>query len=208
MKRTGIVFLAVAAMVLAAGSALAEDSGSMPESPFYVSGGASYNFENFDFENAQMEPDYDAAWGLSLAAGMHVTPFLALEADFDWLSTFDNEETFLLPGGLATEKDEVDLTTYMGVLKVSPFGDMGMINLYGLGGVGWMQGDAEQVVTGALATSVTQEEGDWCAKAGGGVDFFTKSIVGFGVEAAYVWGFGDLDTIRYTQAIAKVMVNF
>ncbi len=207
MKRMGIIFLAMAAVGLMAGNALA--GGMMAghgEKPYYVSGGISYNLENFEISG--LDPDYDNTWGLALAAGMCVAPHLSVEFDFDWLDDFEADDLILVGDDLVRVRSDVGIATYLVTAKVSPMAEPGTFDFYGLAGMGWMDGDADFVVTGVRTLGLGDTGGDFAAKVGAGAEYWPGLPVGFGLELAYVFGFGDMDEIQYTQLTGKAIYRF
>jgi opacity protein-like surface antigen len=173
----------------------------------YFGIGASYAFEDFDAEKAGndlegiargTDLDFDDAFGCNVTVGYHVAAWLSLEFELNWLSQFETGESLaglLLPIDLT---GALDVTTYMVVAKftcglepLKPFIVVG-------GGNMEAQHYYEAYDGGLVVTTSHSECGtDVCAKLGLGVDFFVTKRVSVTLEGSYVWGFGDLDAIKY-----------
>ena len=180
----------------------------------YISVGASYAISNFDqevtdTEGASSDSDFDDTWGINLKAGYHLTNWLSVELDFDYSSDFESDETLNVSGAGVETDGEVDVTTYMAVAKftcvlepLKPFIVVGGGNM-----------DAHhyyEAYEGALVvtTSDSECETDVCAKLGLGVDFFVTKRVSVTLEGSYVWGFGDLDAIKYSNLTLGVGYHY
>lgn len=185
---------------------------------WYIGIGASYAFEDFDAGEAEddlegiargTDLDFDDAFGCNVTVGYHVADWLSLEFDLNWLSQFETGESLaglLLPIDLS---GALDVTTYMVVAKftsslepLKPFIVVGGGNM-----------DAHhyyEAYEGALVvtTSDSECETDVCAKLGLGVDFFVTKRVSVTLEGSYVWGFGDLDAIKYSNLTLGVGYHY
>jgi len=145
---------------------------------------------------------------LALAAGMCVAPHLSVEFDFDWLDDFEADDLILVGDDLVRVRSDVGIATYLVTAKVSPMAEPGTFDFYGLAGMGWMDGDADFVVTGVRTLGLGDTGGDFAAKVGAGAEYWPGLPVGFGLELAYVFGFGDMDEIQYTQLTGKAIYRF
>jgi len=168
---------------------------------------ASYAFEDFDAEKAEddlegiargTDLDFDDAFGCNVTVGYHVADWISLEFELNWLSQFETGESLaglLLPIDLT---GALDVTTYMVVAKFT----CGLEPLKPFIVVGGGNMDAHHYYEAyerglRVTTSDSERQSDLCAKLGLGVDFFVTKRVSIALEGSYVWGFGDLDAIKY-----------
>ena len=175
---------------------------------WYFGIGGSYAFEDFDAEKAEddlegiargTDLDFHGTSGFNVTVGYHVADWLSLEFDFNWLSEFETGESLVgtvIPVDL---NGVLDVITCMAVAKftcalepLKPFIVVGGGNM-----------DAHHYYTAPKApglrvtTSDSEPQSDLCGKLGLGVDFFATERVSIALEGSYVWGFGDLDAIKY-----------
>lgn len=182
---------------------------------FYLGVGGSYAFENFDvdvdLDGVRYDFDFDDAWGVNGRLGYHISDLLALAFDFDYLSRFDADDRVVVFGIPVDTEAEVDVFTFMLAAKVSPNLGLERLRPYAIGGAGLMYGevDAEATALG-VTVSDSDSETDACAKLGLGLDFYItqEKNISLGLEGNYVWGFGDLDEIRYFNVTLGIAYHF
>lgn len=170
------------------------------DTQFYIGGGASYAWENFDTDNledANINVDVDDAWGINLFGGYRFTRNLALEGNFNWYDDFDLDAT----RGAIRVNAEVKIWTLMVDLKAMyPTYDDKLVPYLRIGG-GIM--DAEIDVG-----TIDDDESDFAWNLGGGLDYFVNDQISLGLDAKYVWGTGDLDELEYFVGTASVSYHF
>lgn len=176
---------------------------------WYFGIGGSYAFEDFGAEEAEdglegiargTDLDFDDTSGFYVTVGYHVADWFSLEFGFNWLSQFETGQSMGI--GWAGDLDGVlDVITTMVVAKFT----CGLEPLKPFIVVGGDNMDADLYYTAPEApglrvtTSDSERETDVCAKLGLGVDFFVTKRVSVTLEGSYVWGFGDLDAIKYSN---------
>lgn len=185
---------------------------------FYVAVGGSYAFEDLDVEydlyDEDGQPmagggdvDLDDTWGLSLKAGYHVNDWLSVEFAFDYLSEFDGDDRRDVDGDPLDLDAELDVMTYMGVLKFTC--PLEPLKPFIVAGGGLMDADPDVTASwrGASDSSSESDTGA-CAKLGLGVDYFWTQSFAIALEGSYVWGFGDVDEIQYFIVTAGLGYHF
>jgi opacity protein-like surface antigen len=186
MKRL-FLFTSVIAVFLFPISLYAQPS----QNNFYVGVGGSYAIENFD-------GDWDNSLGFNGKFGYHFHPLLDFEFDFNWLKDFEANESGSFAGDPVALNAELEIKTYMLVLKgyfpiPSDYAKLSVL----LGG-GLMRADATADITSPLFSgSFSGHETDICAKIGLGFDYYLIPNISLGFEANYTAGFDDLDDIEY-----------
>jgi opacity protein-like surface antigen len=201
MKKLSILIVFVTGLFFCSSSYGADAAGRT----FYIGVGGSYAWEDFDVDEVEddleqitsgADVDFDDTWGLNVKVGYHVNNWLSVEFDFDYLSEFESDETLDLLGTPIDLDADLDVTTYMAVLKFTCA--LEPLKPYLVVGGGFMNADGDTKVSAlGYSDSDSDSETDNCAKLGLGIDFFVTKSVSIGLEGDYVWGFGDLDDITY-----------
>jgi len=178
----------------------------------YVGIGNSYAIENFDFDSIDLDgstykPNFDDAWGVNAKIGYHLIDWFALEFNFDYLSDFEADDTVIVLGVPVKAKVEADVMTFMIAAKFAASFDA--VKPFMVVGGGIMRADADIKASAyGLSLSDSESESDTCAKLGIGIDFFATDNISLGFEASHVWGFGDLDEIRYYNLTLGAAYHF
>ena len=178
----------------------------------YIGMGASYAISNFDqevtdTEGASSDSDFDDTWGMNLKAGYHLTNWLSVELDFDYLSEFESDKTMNVSGVPVDTDGEVDITTYMAVAKFTCV--LEPLKPFIVAGGGLMNADIDlKATTPDFSVSDSDSETAPCVKVGLGADFFITKALSIGIETSYVWAFQDLDDIGYTNLTLGVGYHF
>ncbi len=154
----------------------------------YIGVGGSYVYEDID---TGIGTDFDNTQGLNLRAGYNINNNLAVEVVYDYLDEFNMDNNVI--------DATLDIETLMLAVKLSA-GDK--IRPYLTGGAGVMQGKLN------ISTGQSESETDLCAKAGAGIDYKITDDMSLMTEAAYIFGFDDLDDIGYTQITCGVAYHF
>ena len=137
-------------------------------------------------ENAKIGNSVGNTEGLNLKVGYQINNIVAVEFNYDRLSTFE----------LCSTDQDIDIETFTAVVKVG--NKIGKINLYGMLGGGVMIVD---FIDYHYAT-------DPCVKAGAGVDYFVTEDVSLGLEGSYVWGLNDLSQAEYAMITLGIAYHF
>ena len=180
----------------------------------YIGIGGSYAYEDFDiededFEEMGLDVDFDNTQGINLKAGYHFNKLFSLEFNFDLLSSFEWDDSTTYLGVPVNVDAEADITTYMLAGKISPDFGSEIIRPFVVAGFGIMHGEIDVTASApGYSFSDSDSETDTCAKIGIGVDFFAKENVSIGLEGNYVWGFGDMDEVRYMNYTLGVAYHF
>jgi opacity protein-like surface antigen len=188
------IFMLVAVIVLLTLSLNAEAGPA--ETGFYIGGGVSYAWENFDtddIEDQGFNVDVDDAWGFNAFAGYRIMRHLAFEGNFNWYDDFDVD---------ANGFDfEVKIWTFMLDLKAMyPVYNDRLVPYLRSGG-GYMDAEID-------AGSIDEDESDFAWNLGGGIDYFVTDRISLGLDGKYVWGSGDLDELEYFVGSARVAFYF
>lgn len=204
-----LIFTVLFAVLSFSTSLFAKDVGP------YIGIGGSYAYEDFDVDDEDIgaigpDMDFDNTWGINLKAGYHFNKLFSVEFDFDYLPGFECDESITYLGVPISVDAEADITTYMLAAKISP--DLGskITKPFVVVGFGMMHGEIDITASapGFGSASDSDSETDTCAKLGLGVDFFARKNVSIGVEGNYVWGFGDMDEVRYINLTCGVAYHF
>jgi opacity protein-like surface antigen len=166
---------------------------------FYIGAGGSYGIENFDDGG-----DFDNSWGINAKIGYHPIDMLAVQFDYDYLREFESDDFF-------DGKVELDIMTYMlslkGNFRVKWYN---VISPFIIVGAGIMDADADikDASIAGISADFSNDETDWCAKIGGGFDFFFTENFSANLEGNYTSGLGDLKDIQYFHFILGVIFRF
>lgn len=167
--------------------------GAEPKLGPYIGIGGSYAWENFDDVTVgATSVDLDDTWGYNARLGYQATPAAAFELEFAYIPGFD--DTLV----------DLDVWTLMAVAKLYPPIQF-PLKPFLAAGVGWMEGSAD-VTGGTLNSNI--DDSDFAAKVGIGVDYYPVPAVSIGLEADYVFGFGDVDDIKYTNLMLGVAYHW
>jgi opacity protein-like surface antigen len=171
---------------------------------FYVGIGGSYVSEDFKYSQG-----FDDTWGGNVKIGYKLHPMADIEFDFDYLDTFDQEESFALPGVNVDGRTELDVMTYMVALKGNFPISSEKVKLFVVVGAGVMTADADyQGSVNGISVSGGSDLTDFCSKVGLGFDLFATPNISIGVEGNYTLGFFDVEDIRYFQLTLGAAFHF
>ena len=169
-----------------AGSASADDE--YGRTGAYVGLAGAWAIENFQGENPL---SFDHAVGLSARVGYRALPYLAGEVQWEHLPEFDSE---IQPGNL-----DFNLRTHALTGNVKLVYPDGPMQLYALGGFGFLHADFDQG---------TSPELDMMTRFGGGMDiYFGDHVVGT-LEATYVLPFDKVNDLDYISVIWGLAYRF
>lgn len=158
----------------------------------YIGIGGSFAIDDFntdDFEDraVPIAVNIDDTWGANVKLGYHVNEFFAVEAVFDYWSSFETSEAIIFPtmrGAASTaefisQDGELDVMTFMLAGKFCWPGRA--IEPYGIVGAGVMHSKWDRKLGGA-GGSVSSSDTGGCAKVGVGIDYFLSDHWSLGLE--------------------------
>ena len=164
-------------------------------SGFYIGGGASYAWENFDTTEIDFlgNVSIDDAWGLNAFAGYRFTRYIALEVNYNWYDDFDAKISGL--------PFQVKIWTLMLDAKIMyPVYNDRLVPYVRIGS-GYMDGEIE-------VAGFNFSDEDFAFNLGGGLDYYVTDLISLGLDGKYVWGAGDLDDLEYFVGTANVAFHF
>jgi len=203
-----IALLTCLLLLVAAPDARAEGGRAAPDyarSGWYTGAGFSVGFEAFSgIKEIEQALGYNVtvgnAFGINARAGYRLFPWLAVEGQFEWLSSFGyTAEDVLLPG----ETDPRDVTlqqvedytltvnakAYPLTGRVQPFG------LIGLGGMLAKNTRNPQLISGKK----TVDLGGFVARFGGGVDYYLDESWILTADISYLVTTGNVEDTNRTS---------
>ncbi|MBW2418637.1 MAG: porin family protein [Deltaproteobacteria bacterium] len=206
-----IALLTCLLLLVAAPDARAQGGRAAPDyarSGWYTGAGFSVGFEAFSGikeieDNRGLNVTVGNAFGINARAGYRILPWLAVEGQFEWLSSFGYTlEDVLLPGETeprdATLKTVEDYTFtfnakgYPLTGRVQPFG------LIGLGGMYAINTRNPLLFLGDLSV----DTGGFVARFGGGVDYYLDPNWILTMDVSYLVTTGGVsDTNRTSLGI-------
>lgn len=220
----------------AAGLAEAQDSwmdGSTYSGNDYVNTGGYLilggltGFDNFSTPSSVPEPSFDASFGFVLKGGARLNPFLALEAEFDYLSGFDTIVDITgvpgfagsgLPPSVALTIDGGNVT--FNAVAYFPLGRIQPKAIVGLGGM-WAELRSTNVTSTVCypgyywygwycsgAYTNIGNEGGFVMRFGGGADVYLSESFALTLDATYVLPFGSISDLGYTNLNWGVKFDF
>ena len=179
----------------------------------YFGLGGSYALESFDTDesNAKLQTynltlDFEDTWGVNATLGYKISPLFALEFDLNYLSGFEWTGS---SASVRSAREELDITTVILAVKLSPYAGSRVIRPYVIAGPGAISAElqADASIAGITGTGVDNEV-NLCAKAGLGIDCYFRKNVSIGLEGSYIMAFGSLDEVRYTNFSLGFLYHF
>ncbi len=171
--------------------------------------GGTYAIQNLDpYDPYNVGISYGDAWGMNFRLGGKINEHLGIQADFDYIQGFEWKGNGWLWGTPVSASSEISIFTIMTSLKlIAPVADN--LDLYCTPGVGVMVGkeDISVSIPGFTANDALDSNGA-CAKIAAGIDLHLNEQLGFFVEGGHVWGFGDLDRVRYGTVTTGILLSF
>jgi hypothetical protein len=174
------------------------------DTTIYIGGGASYGIEDFDGG-----ADFDNSYGVNAKIGYHAHELMDIEFEFNYLFEFEDEDNLEILGESFDGKVDIEIMTYMIVLKgYFPLeSEKIRVSVHAGGGVMYAEADVKFSGLGVSGSDTTSET-DGCAKFGLGLDLLPIKHFSIGAEGSYVVGFSDLDDIRYFNFSLGVAFHF
>ncbi len=215
---SGLVVIAIGGAILVASPALAEDAAApgdeelVPEEegrtdfarfgPYFgVSGAFGYPLFEDQISGATGGAEFDPSWGLNARVGLRVLPFLAVEAQYEWMAGFDVT-------GLPVAADvEIDGHTLTGNLRF--FVPVWEVHPYVLTGIGVTR---YKIDLGPLGRA---DQDRFAGRLGGGLDMYLTEHVVVNFEATALLTLNDLEfdqgsitSLHYLSASVGLMYRF
>lgn len=193
----------------------------------YMILGGLTGFDNFSNPTNVPTPSIDSSFGFVLKGGARLNSFLALEAEFNYLSGFDmNVNISGLPGYAGSGLPPTVALTLDGgnvtfnAVAYFPLGRFQPKAIVGLGGM-WAELRTTNVTstvcypgwywygwycTGAYTN--IGNEGGFVMRFGGGADLYLTDTFALTVDATYVLPFGSISDLAYTNLNWGVKFDF
>jgi opacity protein-like surface antigen len=139
----------------------------------------------------------DFSEGLQARAGYRVHPLFGVEVNFEWLSEFEIE------GGEVGTLGELEVRTLTADAKLFlPNWKNGQFFL--LAGAGVLGAEFKDT----LGLGVSEDETDFAARFGAGIDIYLTKNIAVTVEASYVFPTGDVKHLDYVSGNAGLQYRF
>jgi opacity protein-like surface antigen len=143
------------------------------------------------------DTDTDVGVGLQARAGYRVHPLFGAEVNFEWLPEFDIDARTI------EELAEIEIWTLTVDAKLFlPNWRSGQFFL--LAGAGVLGAELEDTV----GAGVSEDETDFAARFGAGIDVYLTKNTAATVEASYVLPTGDLKDLDYVSVNAGLQYRF
>ena len=192
MKKIGLFGLVMIFVILGANAAWGQEK--------YFGVGGSYAISDIKLESDLIKGDLDNTYGFNLKAGTHLGQYVSFEFNFDYLPGFDWDGTVVVSDDPVKTELETDIMTFMLDFKASPEFREKTYRPFVLAGLGWMDSNGKaRTETSDVISKQSVSDSDFCAELGLGIDFFFSPNLSLGVEGSYVFGFGNVEDIQYTQ---------
>jgi len=214
MKRLLVFAVLVVAFIYSAPSYAQGDSPNLKGA--YIGIGGSIAFEDFDFDFPDPHKSLGCgeSWGIDAKAGYYFNSRLSLELDFNYLFKFEGDGKVSSSGTTADGNLDVRIFTIMPVLKVST--GASPINPFFAVGLGYMNVKKDYSETSSISPypyTVSEDESDFGAKLGLGIDYFASNNLSIGLEADYIFGMGKigmggLDDVAYWDITLGICYYF
>ncbi len=144
---------------------------------WYVGGGFTWAFENFDFDevNAYTGVDLSASGspGFDVRGGYRINEFVAIEADFQYYADFDVDAA-------GFDVLSADAFSFFGSVKGYPLS--GRVQPYGLFGIGVLRAELED----DLGFGVSGDDAAFTLRFGGGLDVYVTEHVLLNLDVGYL----------------------
>lgn len=192
MKKIGFIGLMVILVLWGANTAWGQEK--------YFGVGGSYAISDIDLKSDLVSGSLDDTYGFNLKAGTHLGQFFSFEFNFDYVPEFKWDGTVVVADDPVQSELETDVMTFMLDFKASPEFREKTYRPFVLAGLGWMDssGSARTDINGDVRKK-SIDNSDFCAELGLGIDFFFSPNFALGLEGSYVFGFGNVEDIKYTQ---------
>lgn len=196
MSRLMILLVACAILLNISPGSAQSDYG---RTGFFVGAGGGIALENFDLDEAEtvsgVSIDVSNSAAINGRIGYRLHPYIAAEVLFEYYPEFELE-------AVGTTFAEADGFTFMLNAKGYPLD--GQFQPYIVVGIGILDAELEDT----LGAGLSEDETDFTARFGGGIDIYmTRSILING-EIAYYLPSGDLDEFDFLTIMAGIQYRF
>ncbi len=171
---------------------------------YYIGAGASYAIENFEEGT-----DFDDSWGIDAKIGYHLHPQIDIEFDFNYLFEFEDEDKWEVLDRRFEENVDLDVATYMFVIKgcFPTYTERAKLALI-LGG-GMMHAQADFKLKGdGISVSDSTDDTELCGKVGLALELLATENISFGIEGSYSTGSLDELDIEYFNITGGIAYHF
>ena len=182
MRTLRTMLLTVA--LFSSGKAVAQGFSAGP----YLRASGSVAFDAFT-DSAVPRTISDPALGVNASLGYRFAPYLALEAEGEWLDTF---ETRFGPGN----REEVDI--WATTLNAKAFYPMGRVHPFLAIGIGAMHASLEFEFPTVFDHGTSQT--DFAARFSTGAEVYVWESLALVVDGSYDLGTGDVNVFNYLRA--------
>jgi opacity protein-like surface antigen len=206
-----IAVLTCLLLLATAPSALAQAGGAAPDFArpgWYVGAGFSVGFESFSGikeieEDIGLNVTVSEAFGVNGRAGYRLFPWLALEGQFEWFSSFKYTTEGFVPPGQTDPQDVtlMEIEDYTLTLNAKGYPLTGRVQPFGLIGLGGMYARHTRNPL-LIAGDPTVDFGGFVARFGGGVDYYLDPNWILTMDVSYLVTTGSVsDTNRTSLGI-------
>jgi opacity protein-like surface antigen len=164
----------------AAAHAQAQATDDYARRGFYLGGGGTYAFENFQDTGGI---DFDDSIGANALVGYRLFSRFATQVSFEWVEGFELDEDAFF---------DLEVETFLLTFDVKAVPLTGRFQPYLVAGVGALYAETE-----VLGTDF--DDADFAARAGAGIDLYLTRNIFLALEAAYVLPTGDVEDLDYVS---------
>jgi len=195
IRRSSItIFLLIGCIVFFANSVNAE------EKKFYVGVGGSYQWINFDYEDAI---DWDeSSWGINAKFGYRLSPGVSFQFDVDYIPEVEG-----VLKSVPSIDGEVEVQTAILSFK-GYFPNSRPVKPFVIAGVGILHYDIDPNDIAKSLFEIDDNDTGVCFKVGGGTDVFINESVSIGLEVSYTAGTDKVKDVEYWNFILGAAYHF
>jgi len=141
--------------------------------------------------------DLGATGGLDGWIGYRVHPYLALEAQAEWMSLLGFKSNTQIAGNGLSRNLQVDIDTLVVTANLKPYFLTGRIQPFALIGAGIM---LEEFGVEYDGFNDDEHHKDFAMRFGGGADYYATENIVLSIKGSYVLGFGTVADRDYVSA--------
>jgi hypothetical protein len=153
----------------------------------------TYAAENFKHLKNELEDDlgdpsldFENTYGLNLRAGYRWHPNMATELEFEWLDSFELDQTASSGGVGEVWSVTANQKAFLSTGRFQLFG------IFGMGAYGAADAEAAGVNTDPQGTG-------FGFRGGAGFNLYINEHFGLNLEGVYNWAVGSMSDLRYTS---------
>lgn len=140
--------------------------------------------------------DLGATGGLDGWIGYRVHPYLAVEAQAEWMSLLGFKSNEQILGNGLSRNLKLDIDTLVVTANLKPYFLTGRIQPFALVGAGIM---LEELGVRYDGFNDNEHHGDFAMRFGGGADYYATENVVLSIKGGYVLGFGTVADRDYVS---------